>query len=161
MPGRDLFLCVLIIVILKSQVWWDFFQNWSSQMFYFWLEITFIIWMFPKIVGFPPKSSFLIGFSIINHPFWGTTIFGNTYIAAHTQYSILQFFIPHHRSVSSISTSQKVLRSRHQQELPWLWPCLKPPPEQMWAKKKLVFFHCTGCLLRILRMVHYNPHIVV
>ena len=27
-----------------------------------------------------PKSSNLIGFSIINHPFWGTTIFGNTHI---------------------------------------------------------------------------------
>ena len=26
------------------------------------------------------KSSILIGFSIINHPFWGTTIFGNTHI---------------------------------------------------------------------------------
>ena len=25
-----------------------------------------------------PKSSILIGFSIINHPFWGTPIFGNT-----------------------------------------------------------------------------------
>ena len=24
-----------------------------------------------------PKSSILIGFSIINHPFWGTIIFGN------------------------------------------------------------------------------------
>ena len=36
--------------------------------------------MFPKIVGFSPKSSISIGFSIINHPFWGTTIFGNTYI---------------------------------------------------------------------------------
>ena len=35
-------------------------------------------WVFPKIGGFPPKSSILIGFSIINHPFWGTTIFGNT-----------------------------------------------------------------------------------
>ncbi len=28
----------------------------------------------------PPKSSILIGFSIINHPFWGTRIFGNTHI---------------------------------------------------------------------------------
>ena len=28
-----------------------------------------------------PKSSILIGFSIINHPFWGTTIVGNTHIA--------------------------------------------------------------------------------
>ena len=27
-----------------------------------------------------PKSSILIGFSVINHPFWGTTIFGNTHI---------------------------------------------------------------------------------
>ena len=25
-----------------------------------------------------PKSSILIRFSLINHPFWGTTIFGNT-----------------------------------------------------------------------------------
>ena len=28
--------------------------------------------------GGPPKSSILIGFSIINHAFWGTIIFGNT-----------------------------------------------------------------------------------
>ena len=28
-----------------------------------------------------PKSSILIGFSIINHPFWGTPIFGNTQIS--------------------------------------------------------------------------------
>ena len=29
-----------------------------------------------------PKSSILIGFSIINHPFWGTLIFGNTHISS-------------------------------------------------------------------------------
>ena len=39
--------------------------------------------MFPKIVGFTPKSSIQIGFSIINPPFWGKTLyFGNT----HTKY---------------------------------------------------------------------------
>ena len=27
-----------------------------------------------------PKSSILIGFFVINHPFWGTPIFGNTHI---------------------------------------------------------------------------------
>ena len=27
-----------------------------------------------------PKSSILIGVSIKNHPFWGTTIFGNTHL---------------------------------------------------------------------------------
>ena len=33
-----------------------------------------------KNSGETPKSSILIGFSIINHPFWDTTIFGNTQI---------------------------------------------------------------------------------
>ena len=38
-------------------------------------------WVFPKIVNsVTPKSSILIGFSIINHPFWDTPIFGNTQI---------------------------------------------------------------------------------
>ena len=27
-----------------------------------------------------PKSSILVGFSIIHHPFWGAPIFGNTHI---------------------------------------------------------------------------------
>ena len=31
-----------------------------------------------------PKSSILIGFSIINHPFWGTPIFGNIHIYIYT-----------------------------------------------------------------------------
>ena len=37
-----------------------------------------------------PKSSILIGFSIINHPFWGTHMFGNTHIDA----SRSQFRVP-------------------------------------------------------------------
>ena len=31
-----------------------------------------------------PKSSILIGFSIVNHPFWGTTIFGNPHIGKYS-----------------------------------------------------------------------------
>ena len=31
-----------------------------------------------------PKSSILMGFSIINHPFWGTSIFGNTLMSMTT-----------------------------------------------------------------------------
>ena len=38
-----------------------------------------LIWMFPKIVV-PPNHPILIGFCIINHPFWGTPILGNTHI---------------------------------------------------------------------------------
>ena len=35
----------------------------------------------PKIGVYNPKIIHLfIGFFIINHPFWGTTIFGNTHI---------------------------------------------------------------------------------
>ena len=33
-----------------------------------------------------PKSSILIGFSIINHPFWGTFIFGNVHVSHHRDY---------------------------------------------------------------------------
>ena len=38
-----------------------------------------IKWVFPKIMV-PPNHSILIGFSIVDHPFWGTTIFGNIQI---------------------------------------------------------------------------------
>ena len=37
----------------------------------------------------PPKSSILIGFSIINHPFLGTPIFGNTYIYIYTYNNVM------------------------------------------------------------------------
>ena len=57
--------------------------------------------MFPKIMG-TPKSSILIGCSIINHPFWDTPIFGNThiylyiyiftYFLIHTHIVILRFW---------------------------------------------------------------------
>ena len=47
------------------------------------------IWVFPKTGVYTPKSSILIGFSLMNHPFWGTTIFGNTHIlTASTDFSI-------------------------------------------------------------------------
>ena len=42
------------------------------------LMAFFDTWVFPKNNG-TPKSSILIGFSDINHPFWGTPIFGNTH----------------------------------------------------------------------------------
>ena len=37
--------------------------------------------VFWKWWGFPPKSSILIWFSIINHPFWGTPILRNIHIS--------------------------------------------------------------------------------
>ena len=47
--------------------------------------------------GGPPKSSILIGFFIINHPFWGTPIFGNTNMDFP-----LPFHIEYHRETSSL-----------------------------------------------------------
>ena len=41
-----------------------------------------------------PKSSILIGFSIINHPFWGTPIFGNIHILYVSQWYILPSLAP-------------------------------------------------------------------
>ena len=42
-----------------------------------------------------PKSSILIGFSIINHPFWGTPVFGNIHMATWTWRKVGQY-IPLH-----------------------------------------------------------------
>ena len=39
-----------------------------------------------------PKSSILIGFSIINHPFWDTPILGNTHLAFCFNPSFTRFF---------------------------------------------------------------------
>ena len=38
------------------------------------------IWVFPKI-RVPPNHPVLIGVSLINHPFWGTLIFGNIHMS--------------------------------------------------------------------------------
>ncbi len=54
-----------------------------------------------------PKSSILIGFSIINQPFWGTPIFGNIHMIIFGVCLLLQF-VPHvhyERKITCISTS--------------------------------------------------------
>ena len=60
----------------------DEFQSFTKQM-----TVTFIgsmgliyIYMGVSENGGTPKSSTLIGISIINRPFWGPPIFGNTHI---------------------------------------------------------------------------------
>ena len=54
----------------------------KTRSFSVWKVAPFLgdIWMFPKIVV-PPNHPFFIGFSIINHPFWGTIIIvGNPHL---------------------------------------------------------------------------------
>ena len=38
------------------------------------------VYMGVSLNGGTPKSSILIGFSIINHPYWGTTILGKPHV---------------------------------------------------------------------------------
>ena len=46
--------------------------------------------MFPKIVV-PPNHPNLIGFSIINHPFWGTPILGNTHMSEENMFLFFSY----------------------------------------------------------------------
>ena len=61
----------------KSLTMLSFLGIWDTKQHNFpvvsWIPDT---WGVPKILVYTPKSSILIGFSTINHPFWGTPIFG-------------------------------------------------------------------------------------
>ena len=39
-----------------------------------------------------PKSSILVGFSLINHPFWGTPILGNLHYFLHLPIAFARYF---------------------------------------------------------------------
>ena len=76
----------LIRFQFQDLIWYPLFNRWMHS----WCHMTspnkysLLLWLsemgVSKNRGGPPKSSILIGFSLINHPFWGTTIFGNTQI---------------------------------------------------------------------------------
>ena len=54
----------------------------------------------------PPKSSILIGFSILNHPFWGTPIFGKTHILIFQGIKRKTFFVSMEKSFLSTDTCE-------------------------------------------------------
>ncbi len=51
------------------------FSSWPSK-----IPIACVVYVDVSKNNGTPKSSILIGFFIINHPFWGTRIFGNTHV---------------------------------------------------------------------------------
>ena len=63
--------------LIESNSFTKFYHPSLGQKF---LTLKFPINMGVSLNGGTPKSSILIGFSILNHPFWGTPIFGNTHI---------------------------------------------------------------------------------
>ncbi len=72
---------------------------------------TVSMWVFPKI-GVPPKSWILIGFSIINHPFWGTPIFGNTHMNIVQQKPCFPWSSFHHAWKESRDGRNMISRTR-------------------------------------------------
>ena len=68
-------------------------------------------WVFPKI-GVPPNHPFLIGFSIINHPFWGIPIFGNTQLPSTTKL---------------LTCASCVIKARNRRSMP-AWAAASPQP---------------------------------
>ena len=52
-----------------------------------------------------PKSSILIRFSIVNHPFWGNPIFGNTHIYIYIPWEIHPRHSDHQGSVATAHSS--------------------------------------------------------
>ena len=55
-------------------------QGWCECVFLMMIKAGMLTHMDVSENSGTPKSSILIGFSITNHPFWGTTIFGNTHM---------------------------------------------------------------------------------
>ena len=56
---------------------WNLGSNFECREY---ITCTYYLYMGVSKNSGTPKSSILIGFSIINHPFWGTPIFGNTHM---------------------------------------------------------------------------------
>ena len=77
--------------------------------------------------GGTPKSSSLIGFSIINHPFWGTTILGNPQIGVELLVSICwETIIKKKFATSGRTASRGDARTNWKRKIiwtkpPWLW----------------------------------------
>ncbi len=94
------------------------------------VQASKLIWVFPKI-GIPPKSSILIGFSIINHPFWGTPIFGSVHI---WQQKSSESMLPGH---------YQTLLSAHS--------CTTGPPRQVTYEPMIVW-------LSLISLTHGPPH---
>ena len=116
---RCIFCCVLVVFFFQKRHTCYRPRRYRKKVYHtymMWeLHIGMIIppWMtgIPEINAYvgvskndgTPKSSILIGFSIINHPFWGTTILGN----------------PH---VNPLTIGQWVTRNPRQ-NIPGLWRC--------------------------------------
>ena len=71
----------------------------------------FPTWVFPKIMGKAPKSSILIGFSIINHPFWGFSPFLETPTCACGVVNTIKFDMIYKNHCEPLNVTDNISRS--------------------------------------------------
>ena len=79
--GMLVLMCLLLGHAAKLPYKQDFEQHYMISRKNMWRQLK-INYMDVSENSGTPKSSNLIGYSIINHPFWGSPIFGNTHIGA-------------------------------------------------------------------------------
>ena len=86
-----------------------------------------------------PKSSILIGVSIINHPFWGTPIFGNTVLLLVVKYRVRSLFC-----FEFSGGAQWVAWKKKQNACLFVVKCFRDMRAQDFAKKarKLIHSYC-------------------
>ena len=85
-----------------------------------------------------PKSSILIGFSIINHPFWGTPMF----FSKHPY----RYIDPLHFHFQKIINTQVATDSFPLEGLPWYHGITNPKPNESSPRNasRAVRFHCSS-----------------
>ena len=69
----------------EESIWYEYFWEFLKR-------INLDIYMGVSENRGTPKSSILIGFCIINHPFWGIPIFGNTHSVSYDLFGYFRWF---------------------------------------------------------------------
>ena len=85
-----------------------YFHLEGTKGFEVWNDID--IWVFPKIGVSPPNHPMLIGFSIINHPFWGTSIFGDTHMVKLQYHDFKNLFMKHSTMICQALGAVKIFK---------------------------------------------------
>ena len=116
-----------------------------------------------SINGGTSKSSTLIGFSLINHPFWGTPIYGNPLMLFWDSYAPWCVFFP-----VKTSTSQGPMHQRFCQDLNWrfLDTVVLTPPHKwyLWGKYQKTLWRLFGMMplhfgLMVCNLINGSPQL--
>ena len=114
--------------------------------------------------GKPPKSSILIGFSIVNHPFWGTPIFGNTHMYTlkksgnSVQKKSWDFQgSGENHSYGHLRRFEKCLNVYRKADVPWIWLCKQTSSVKGQLGVPLTYMYPWYLLCSLGILGDYNP----